>query len=169
LEKARKKRLLKEKLSGPTLGDDDGSMGAAEWVQRSRENAKIREAKLLAEKQRKLLEEQEANYTSSDLKGIKIGHGINELLSNDFTEVDQEGGVILTLKDSSVLEQDEHGNLTGLNEADDELVNVNLVDAQRTKHLKKVKDRAKLPVYSGIDNIDGKCKPLYISLQYDLN
>jgi hypothetical protein len=39
-----------------------------------------------------------------------------------------------------------------LNEADDELVNVNLVDAQRTAHLKKVKARAKLPVYSGLDD-----------------
>lgn len=44
----------------------------------------------------------------------------------------------------------QEGHIKGLNEADDELINVNLADAQRTAHLKKVKARAKLPAYSGV-------------------
>lgn len=102
LERAKKKRMLKEKLAGPTLGDADtggsgsGSGGpsssAAEWVRKSRvaavqrEAAAAAEAKLLAAKREAELDQQDgggpsSRYSGADLAGLKVGHGAAELLA----------------------------------------------------------------------------------------
>ena len=94
LERAKKKRLLKEKLAGPTLGDADTSGGdapasssAADWVKKSRVAALAREAaaaeaKLLAAKREAELEQQDSSgYSGDHLAGMKVGHGAAELLA----------------------------------------------------------------------------------------
>lgn len=54
------------------------------------------------------------------------------------------------MKDSSVLASDEHGNLVGLNEnEEDELENIMLAEDDKVKERQRRAKRAKMPVYSG--------------------
>ena len=144
--------MLKEKLAGPTLGQTSvsASLSASDWVKSSRSKAK--EDKLLAQQRARMLEEQDKSYTSQDMKGVVIGHSLSDLAST-------AGETILTLKDTDVLDCDEHGTITGLNEGADELVNVNMVDVERFDHLKKVKDRARMPMYNGLDDGEFEIDP----------
>jgi U4/U6.U5 tri-snRNP-associated protein 1 len=104
LERAKKKRMLKEKLAGPTLGDSDSGAdngggassgsSAADWVKKSRVAALAREAaaaeaKLLAAKREAELEQQDdsSGYSSAHLAGLKVGHGASELLAGNRTSV----------------------------------------------------------------------------------
>jgi len=149
LDRAKKRRLLSEKATGETIAtaaDASSTSSAVDWVKKSRklEKSKVHEAKLMAEAREHLLQEQEDAYKASDLKGLKVAHAASEIKAGH--------EVILTLKDTEVLDADDDGVITGLNEADDELVNVNLVDDARTKHLIKVKRRAKQAVYTGVDD-----------------
>lgn len=57
-------------------------------------------------------------YTEKDLKGMTIEHDINSFA--------EERDIVLTLKDKGVLEED-----------DDVLVNVNLLDDERYKKVRK--------------------------------
>ncbi|XP_013387929.1 U4/U6.U5 tri-snRNP-associated protein 1 [Lingula anatina] len=71
-------------------------------------------------------------YTSRDLKGIKVEHGMGSF---------KEGkAVILTLKDKGILDEDDEG---------DTLVNVNIVDDERSK--KNVENKKKKPDYKPWD------------------
>ncbi|CAM9742270.1 unnamed protein product, partial [Chrysoparadoxa australica] len=77
LDKARRKRLLNEKLQGETLGQPaEGGGSAADWVKKSRAAAaKQKEEKLLAEKRALLLAEQDdagTAYGADDLTGLKV-------------------------------------------------------------------------------------------------
>jgi len=58
---------------------------------------------------------------------------------------------VLTLKDTSVLATDEHGNLVGLNEeGEDELENAIMTEDDKAKERQRKAKRAKMPVYTGI-------------------
>lgn len=110
IEKARNKRLLQEKLDGPTLGEatgeDSALLSAAEWVRRSRIKAtESKEKQQLKQLEEQFKEQDETwgsgvaveAYTAKDLKGLAVTHG-----AQDFQEGQE---VILTLKDSSILQR----------------------------------------------------------------
>eukprot|EP00602_Paraphysomonas_sp_CaronLab_P008497 CAMPEP_0185027142 /NCGR_PEP_ID=MMETSP1103-20130426/11931_1 /TAXON_ID=36769 /ORGANISM="Paraphysomonas bandaiensis, Strain Caron Lab Isolate" /LENGTH=816 /DNA_ID=CAMNT_0027561011 /DNA_START=222 /DNA_END=2672 /DNA_ORIENTATION=+ len=156
IEKAKNKRLLKEKLDGKTLGeaDEEGLSSAAAWVMRSRrkeltEKEKAKQAAELAAK--RLQEEEEANvsqvmYASADLKGLSVMHG-----TDDFSTGEE---VVLTLADSSILNTDEDGKVLGVNEEGDVLENVNLAEKERRAEREKQIKRARQPVYAGYDDAE---------------
>ncbi|ORY33488.1 SART-1 protein [Naematelia encephala] len=134
IAKARNQRDLNAKLKGSTLGTQskDDALDAKNWVKKQAKRAKLRE-KELAERRRKEMEESDqAVYDERDLAGLKVGH------DTDAFETGED--VILTLKDSRVLGEDE-----------DELQNVNLVDDAALKAAKERKRKAEA-AYTGYDD-----------------
>lgn len=143
----REKRMLHNKLAKvKTLGESDSEDDAVNWVDKSR---KIEKAKKEAEKRAKMLEELDAQfgvsdvieqdqkerrnqqYTTKDLRGLRVEHDINTIA--------EEKQVILTLKDSGVLE-----------ESDDVLVNVNMIDNEKYK--KNVENKKKKIQYNAYED-----------------
>ena len=90
------------------------------------------------------LNKEKKTYGASDLEGIHVMHDSSKF---------QEGrDVILTLADSNILEKDDRNKITGLNDAEDVLENVNITDKEKAEAAEKRKKRAKLPAYSGYDD-----------------
>ncbi|GFO13185.1 U4/u6.u5 tri-snrnp-associated protein 1 [Plakobranchus ocellatus] len=164
----REKRMLEKKmLQVKGLGDSDsGDEGAAVWVQKSR---KMQREKELAEKRAKMLEEmdedfgigglveeefkkdQKKAYRSQDLSGLRVEHAMDKF---------EEGrGVILTLKDKGILDE----------EQDDVLINVNIEDDERAE--KNVENKKKKPDYKPYDEPQydeyGMMKPSNLLSKYD--
>lgn len=141
LDKAKTTRDLKAKLSGKSLGalGDDGEDAAKAWVKKSKKRAKEVAAELAKKKAAELEAmdaELQARYDESDLKGLKIGHDLD-----DFTEGQDE---ILTLRDSRAM---------GLEDDDDELENVNMADYKRTEERLDLKKQGKDGhAYTGLDD-----------------
>ena len=154
LEAARRKRERAAVMEGSGLGDslstNVGGLSAAEYIKRNREKAREEEAKLMAEKRARLLAEQERSYTSQDLKGISIQHKISAF---------EFGDTVLTLKDSSVLDDDDA----------DVLENVNIVSDDRYKELNKRRKKAIQKVYTGYDDeeFEGVIGEKSVLAQYD--
>ncbi|CAH1792523.1 unnamed protein product [Owenia fusiformis] len=145
----RSKRLINKKLGKvKTLGesDSDEEEGALAWIKKSRKQQK---EKALAEKRAKLLEEMDnefgignivdeefgttkkKEYTSRDLRGIKVQH--------DQEEFSEGKTVILTLEDKRILDDD-----------GDVLMNVNIKDVEAAK--KNIENKKKKPDYQPWDN-----------------
>jgi len=140
LRRAKNQRALKAKLKGTTLGDADPSSSSSDqstlaWLKASKKNQK-KIAEQLAQARRREEEEHErelqAVYGAEDLRGMKVGHRTKDL--------DTGGEVILTLKDSRILEGEE-----------DELQNVDLADEDRRRAGQVRKKRAK-EGYTGYDD-----------------
>ena len=156
----RNKRLLHAKMRGKSLGQqlmEDGPSSAAEWVKSmkaAQKKKKTREDRLAARTAAALQEQDEAAmtadwggsagkrantasssasaYTSKDLQGLKLAHS-----AKSFREGQQ---VILTLADTSVLDDD----------AEQELVNVNMAeDDKRTENTRKARKLAQLASRGG--------------------
>jgi len=136
--------------------DLGASTTAEDWVKSSRvkeKDAKA-EAKRLAELKQQQLEEEEEElleqsrslYNSTHLKGLKVMHA-----ANDFEEGQD---VILTLKDTGILEKDEDGKVIGLNEEGDALENVNFADKDRRMERESKKRRLNQPIYSALDDYE---------------
>ena len=144
LAERKKKREMEAKLMMTKgLGADSGDEGDAQkWVKRQKKAAKEKAKAAKAAKAFEALDdefgigsmvdedakkERQREYTSRDLGGLKVEH-----MTDAFTE---GKSVILTLKDSGVLDED----------AGDTLVNVNIADDERTKKrnddLKKIQGR----------------------------
>ncbi|XP_066260823.1 U4/U6.U5 tri-snRNP-associated protein 1 [Euwallacea similis] len=143
----REKRQLQSKLAKvKTLGESDSDDDVGGWVAKSR---KIEKAKKEAEKREKMLEELDAQfgigdvieqeqkerrskqYTGKDLQGLRVEHDISSIV--------EEKQVILTLKDSGVLENE-----------DDVLVNVNMIDNEKYK--KNVENKTRKIHYNPYEN-----------------
>ncbi|KAI8823082.1 SART-1 protein [Fimicolochytrium jonesii] len=135
-EKEKAKRNVK--LEGATLGaasdDEDAAGDSLKWVLRQREKEEKRKAKakkkaeMLAQKRESDLAEMDrsavSDYKASDLKGLRVDH--------DLEDVAVGGETILTLKDSTILENEEEGDI---------LHNVNIADD--TKGRKNVENKKK--------------------------
>ncbi|VDN26977.1 unnamed protein product [Dibothriocephalus latus] len=128
LKTMREKRELMEKLREAqplSAGDEVNTMS---WVEKMRLKEKERRA---AEEREKLLSEMDEEfgvsqlvqaklsasneYASRDLEGLKVEHKADRLI--------ESGPIILTLKDKGVLDED----------ADDVLVNVNIIDDEKAE------------------------------------
>ncbi|KAF5101963.1 hypothetical protein D0Z00_000618 [Geotrichum galactomycetum] len=116
IETAREKAELRKKLAGATLGDSGSSANDTKsWLANlkkkqteQQEQKHQKHQKAVEEPQKKTAkgfkkvesQKQKKAYDTADLKGIKVSHKLSELQG-------QVGDVILTLKDSSILEDGE--------------------------------------------------------------
>ncbi|EJD49079.1 SART-1 protein [Auricularia subglabra TFB-10046 SS5] len=134
IAKVKNRRELNAGLKGRTLADLDDEEkdvdDARKWIKRSKKQEKI-----LAKKRQEELENMDRafqeEYTEKDLTGLKVAHDLDEL--------DEGQERILTLKDSRILDGEE-----------DELMNVEMADHERTKKRQDMK--IKKPAYTGYDD-----------------
>lgn len=134
LYRARNKSALNAKLKGTTLSAPsmDDSLDAKSWIKRQKKREKQRAREIAAMQARDKEEQDRLMYGEEDLAGFKVGHGVEEF---------EEGeDVILTLKDTGVLEGGE-----------DELQNVNLVEDAAIKAARERKRKAQ-QAYTGYDD-----------------
>ena len=130
-------QVIAKKGLGEASSDEEDN--AAAWVQRARKKQK-EAAEKLAKKLAEQDEQEQEDYTSADLAGMKVLH--------DSSAFETGETVILTLADSRVLKRD-FGN-TEVNEDEDVLENVNLSEFEKTAIAKeRAKKRAK---YQGVDD-----------------
>ncbi|KAI9802482.1 MAG: hypothetical protein M1825_002867 [Sarcosagium campestre] len=133
IKKARDAARRFAKLEGAGLGDDDGQgdMDTKTWlIQQKKRQKKLEKARKL---EKELAErEEQAEYTSADLAGVKVGHEVGDFLG------DEEQ--VLTLKDTTIDENEEEG---------DELENVQLREQERLGE--KLELKKKRPVYNPND------------------
>lgn len=161
----RNRRELNVSLTGATLGDPDGDPeDTLKWIKRAkkRERELARKRQLELENMDKVFQADE--YTESmnaihsvpfrslhsiseDLEGLKVDHDLNELAEGDAR--------ILTLKDSRIL--DNEGNfsrhsplLSSQTHPEDELQNVEMAEADRTKKHQELKIKRR--DYTGYDD-----------------
>ncbi|GAD99072.1 DNA binding protein SART-1, putative [Paecilomyces variotii No. 5] len=126
IKKAREAAQRNRQLEGQTLGElDDASVDTKTWLIQ----AKKKQKKIEKERARKLAEElaereRIAEYTTADLAGVKVGHDIGELEAG--------GEQILTLKDTTIDENEEEG---------DELENLNLREQEKLKEKLELKKK----------------------------
>lgn len=132
IKKARDAAQRFAQLEGKGLADEDDAVDAKSWLrgQKKRQAAIDKARKYeqeLAER------EQQAQYTSADLAGVKVGHQLNQF--------DEEAGEqILTLKDAAVDAESD----------DDELENVDLRDQEKVEE--RQKSKIKKPAYNPIED-----------------
>ena len=126
-------KVMAKKGLGDSSSDDETIDNAASWVNRSREKQKE-----LAEKLARQLQEQddaaqeEEEYTSSDLRGLKVQHDADAF---------QEGEtIILTIADKRVLKKE--GADVDINDEEDELENIHIAESEKDK---RAKEKAKRP------------------------
>ncbi|KAI7816915.1 SART-1 protein [Gamsiella multidivaricata] len=157
IAKARTKRELSKVLSGKGLGeasDEDDTEDVYKWTVKSRNKEKERRTAEAARRERELQELDEVyqqEYDENHLAGLRVGHDIT-----DFQEGEER---ILTLKDSTILENEENG---------DELINIQMSERERLEKNLENKKKKNRPVYSGYDDDEflmGKKKG--ILSQYD--
>lgn len=136
---AKEKRLMEQRnRTTKQLGEEDGGDDLLDWVNKSRteEKKRLTDEKRKAEELAKKLAEQDESddedddegknknnnaYTSAELAGLTVRHGAED--------VNEGETMILTLKDSSILDE----TRTGVNEDGDELENVLLAEETRRK------------------------------------
>lgn len=116
LKKARDRKVLNEKLVGKTLADPEGEEeDLTSWIKKT----KRREKELAAQRARELESQDklfQEEYTERDLEGLKVGH--------DFGDIEEGEGMILTIKDRDILDDDASG---------DELISTSLAAKERLK------------------------------------
>ena len=149
VKKARDTAQKSSLLEGKGLGeaDETGDLDAKTWIQQSKKRRKQKEKERL-KLERELVERENGllEHTSADLAGVKVAHEVEDF--------DGEGDQILTLKDTTIEENEEEG---------DELENVNLREKEALDERLKV--RKKKPVYDphALENEGGSA----ILEQYD--
>ncbi|KAF9910848.1 hypothetical protein EC991_005311 [Linnemannia zychae] len=156
IAKFKNKKELNKSLSGKGLGEasDDDDDDLYKWTMKSRTKEKQRQAAAAAKREKELQELDEAyqaEYDEDQLSGLRVGHDMS-----DFAEGEER---ILTLKDSTILENEEEG---------DELINIQMTEQQRLEKNLENKKKKNRPVYSAYDDDEftfGKKKNLLS--QYD--
>ncbi|KAG0212336.1 hypothetical protein BGX28_006480 [Mortierella sp. GBA30] len=157
IAKSKNKRELNRVIAGKGLGeasDEDDTDDVHKWTMKSRNKEKERQAAAAARREKELQELDEAyqaEYDESQLSGLRVGHDVSE-----FAEGEER---ILTLKDSTILENEEEG---------DELINIQLSEKQKLEKNLDNKKKKNRPVYSAYDDDEfatGKKKN--ILSQYD--
>ncbi|KAG0038780.1 hypothetical protein BGZ82_010843 [Podila clonocystis] len=157
IAKSKNKRELVKSLPGKGLGEasdgEDDVDDVYKWTQRNKSKEKERQAAAAARREKELQELDESyqvEYGEEQLSGLRVGHDMD-----DFGEGEER---ILTLKDSSILENEEDG---------DELINIQMSERERlNKNLENKKKKNK-PVYSGFDDDEFTGKKKSLLSQYD--
>ncbi|KAI0956196.1 hypothetical protein AcV7_006656 [Taiwanofungus camphoratus] len=132
IAKVRNRRELNAKLKGSTLGDANVDVDdTLKWIKKTKKREKE-----LARRRQEELENMDKvfqgdEYTEKDLVGLKVSH--------DFEGMEEGEARVLTLKDSRILDNEE-----------DELQNVELAEAERTKKNNELKIKKR--DYTGYDD-----------------
>ncbi|KAK9247740.1 SART-1 protein [Lipomyces tetrasporus] len=145
IQKAKERIERLKYLEGRSLGekeDGDDVDDVRKWVKRSRKKVKI----TIAEDDEE--QEERGEYTADDLKGLKVGHSLEDIVGNGADDV------ILTLKDRNVLD-----------EGDDELVSLALEERART--VQNIENRKRKGRYTGFEDEDGLGEKKGILSRYD--
>lgn len=133
------------KLEGKSLGDE-GSSSMKSWLEKlKKKQQKTRDSNTQATKVK--AEMPKEVYGSQDLKGIRVAHDMSDIQG-------QVGDVVLTLKDTSVLDEEgeielESSELIEKKKLQDKL------KAKKGKYLQEDDLGVKTSVLSKYDNIDG--------------
>ncbi|KAI9893855.1 MAG: hypothetical protein M1814_005408 [Vezdaea aestivalis] len=146
IKKARDAAKRFAKLEGKGLGDepDEPELDTRAWLKGQKKRQK--KAQKVWKLEQELAErEEQAQYTSADLAGVKVGHEVDQ-----FEEGSEQ---VLTLKDTTIEENEEDG---------DELENINMKDQERVT--KRLDLKRKKPIYdpNNTDDVPGS-----ILAQYD--
>ncbi|KAJ3125200.1 hypothetical protein HK098_000511 [Nowakowskiella sp. JEL0407] len=130
IEKARNKRELAKKLSGKSIAEqfDDEDDNPLAWIQRSRNLSKKNQSQTVKKTTNEVKE-----YTSADLRGLRVGH--------DAEDIQDTGETILVLKDSTIEQLEAEG---------DEMMSVSLVDHEKTRQ--NLENKRKRPGYVAYDD-----------------
>ncbi|KAK9326181.1 SART-1 protein [Lipomyces orientalis] len=145
IQKAKERIERLKYLEGRSLGekeDDNDVDDVRKWVKRSKKKVKIS----IAEDDEE--QEERREYTADDLKGLKVGHSLEDIVGNGAEDV------ILTLKDRNVLD-----------EGEDELVSLAL--EERAKTVKNIENRKRKGRYTGFEDEDGLGEKKGILSRYD--
>ncbi|KAI5843440.1 SART-1 protein [Morchella snyderi] len=137
-------------LEGKGLGEaDENEEDTTTWVRKMKKRQKKLAEKLAKEKEEELemLARETKDYTVGGLKGMRVGHDLEELVIG-------EEGMVLILKDSTIREDEE--------EDGDELVSTTLAERERLKERLELKK--KKPVYNPHEAAGGDTS---ILTQYD--
>lgn len=97
---SKNKRLLTAKIEGKIHAETIDEEDASTWVAKQRKQQTLSKEKELADKMQKMLEEQDKEYSETNLQGLKVGHKEEDIQDGET--------LILTLKDAYVL--DDKGN-----------------------------------------------------------
>lgn len=160
-----KRRLHKKLQKVKKIADEDDDEDASAWVQRSR---KIQSEREKAEKQAKILQEMDEEFGISNLLDDELAKEKSEAYSakdmagltveHDVSSFREGSSVILTLKDSGILEEE-----------GDTLVNYNMVDLEKAK--KNIERKKKLPGYVAYEDTEedeyGMMRPKALLSKYD--
>lgn len=142
--KARESALRQKQFVGKTLGEEDENLDTRTWlIQQRKRQKKIEKAERLAAEL--AAREQQVQYTSADLKGVRVGHELGEF--------DAGTEQILTLKDQIIGEESE----------EDELENIEIRAKERLQ--KKLESKKRKPAYDPNDD-DGMGEKKILA-QYD--
>ncbi|EMR08569.1 hypothetical protein PNEG_03046 [Pneumocystis murina B123] len=151
---ARETRETQRRFTGKGLGEasDEGDLDLRSWVMnhRKRNFSHVTDKEnVVSEKLEKMQKkDKKEEYTSDQLEGIKVSH--------DFTDINEGEAIVLTLKDSTILENEDQG---------DELENIGLVEKEK---LEKNLENKKKFVYTGYDDDEfSEEKSKTILSQYD--
>ena len=132
---------LKRKRAAPAstaavLSSDKDMHSAASWVKRSRIQPSKAAAEDVTSSKSSSSSTISTSYKSNDLEGLVVGHDLSSFKEGE--------SVILTLADTSVLDDD----------APNELQNANMADADRLKFRKDREKKLKKPLYAAYDDGD---------------
>ncbi|KAK9385458.1 SART-1 protein [Lipomyces mesembrius] len=142
IQKAKERIERLKYLDGRSLGeqDEDNYDDVRKWVKRSKKKVKISIPDDNDE------QEEMRQYTAEDLKGLKVGHSLEDIMDGK--------DVILTLKDRNVLD-----------EGDDELVSLAL--EEHAKAAQNVENRKRKSRYTGFEDEDAFGEKKGILSRYD--
>lgn len=145
LQNAKDKVQRNSKLQGKSLGDDDSYGSTASFLKNLRAKKNKKPTVSIPDEE---LDEERKDYTSKDLTGLKVGHKLSDI--QDLTQ-----DTVLTLKDSSVLDEEDG----------DQLVSESLVDKEKLEENKK--NKKGLQQYKGYDDDEFEGKPKAVLSKYD--
>ncbi|KAK9486949.1 SART-1 protein [Lipomyces starkeyi] len=142
IQKAKERIERLKYFDGRSLGeqDEDSVDDVRKWVKRSKKKVKISIPEDDDE------QEEMRQYTAEDLKGLKVGHSLEDIVDGE--------DVILTLKDRNVLD-----------EADDELVSLAL--EEHAKATQNIENRKRKSRYTGFEDEDALGEKKGILSRYD--
>ncbi|KAJ3322343.1 hypothetical protein HDU76_013896 [Blyttiomyces sp. JEL0837] len=130
LAKEKESEKLNARLEGKGLGEDDGADDTLSWALRHKKVDKDKKSAMEREREMEEMENSIAEYTAADLKGLRVGHGLDDIKDE-----------ILVLADKGILDEDN---------GDDELVSVAITDKERIA--KNLENKKKKPVYNVHDD-----------------
>ncbi|KAK9490367.1 SART-1 protein [Lipomyces doorenjongii] len=142
IQKAKERIERLKYLDGRSLGEqnEDNVDDVRKWVKRSKKKVKISIPDDNDE------QEEMRQYTAEDLKGLKVGHSLEDIMDGE--------DVILTLKDRNVLD-----------DCDDELVSLAL--EEHAKASQNIENRKRKGRYTGFEDEDALGEKKGILSRYD--